>query len=315
MKQSVFITGATGCIGSYVLDRLLNDPKYDLYLLVRDPSKLPFSTEKYTNVHLVQGELESITSHREVLGKMDMIIHIATAWGDSEATANLNVARTIDILDACDPKRFKHMIYFSTASILGPNNQVISEAETEGTWYVRSKYRAYHAIKAHPFSSRVTVLFPTLVFGGDRHHPYSHICSGLLDQGKWAKWIRHVYMEARFHFLHAYDIASVVIYLLNHPVPHQDYALGNPVMTGKNVIETLCRFFETPMSWRIKLTPWFVLKIAKLFRIQMAPWDRHCLSNPIFEYNTVAPDSFGMTTKFPTLESTLIHLRENPPLK
>ena len=63
---------------------------------------------------------------------------------------------------------------FSTASIAGPGNKVIKEAQTHGTGYVRSKYNAYR-LQTLPIKKVVT-LFPTLVL--EMIHILTHISSG-----------------------------------------------------------------------------------------------------------------------------------------
>jgi nucleoside-diphosphate-sugar epimerase len=309
-KQSVFITGSSGCVGHYVVEECLKRPDLELYLLVRDPAKLLFKMDP--RIHILQGDLESIHLHKDVLNTMDLMIHLATAWGDSEEATRLNRDKTLEMLSYCDPNRLQKIVYFSTASILGPNNQVIPEAETFGTGYVRSKYRAYHALRNSTWSDKIVTVFPTLVFGGDETHPYSHISSGLKPSLKWAKLLRFFYMDSHFHFLHSRDIAAVSVYALFNDVPSQDVALGNPVMRGKDVIQTICRVFDIPMYFRIKIAPWFLMGLAKLFRIRLAPWDRFCINSPHFRYTTVNPTTFGLPTTFPTLDSVLEDIKARP---
>jgi len=307
--EKVFITGASGCIGHYVVERLLNNAKYELILLVRDPKRLKFDPSKYANVRLVLGELETIGELKQVLSTVNHIIHIATAWGDSDLSTQVNLDKTREMLSCTTPEKLRKVIYFSTASILGKNNLAIEEAETYGTGYVRSKYRTYQFLKSSEWADKIITLFPTLVFGGDDTHPYSHISEGLLPNLHWGKWLRYIYMDASFHFLHAYDIAGVVAHVLTNEVKERDLVLGNPVMSGKKVIEEICKVFEIPMRFRIKISPLFIFGLTKLLRIKLAPWDRFCFQNPHFHYDTVTPSTWGLTTKFPTLESVLLDIK------
>ncbi|HET8679970.1 MAG TPA: NAD-dependent epimerase/dehydratase family protein, partial [bacterium] len=41
--KRIFVTGATGCIGHYVTDALIRETDHELYLLVRNPSRLRVS--------------------------------------------------------------------------------------------------------------------------------------------------------------------------------------------------------------------------------------------------------------------------------
>lgn len=315
MKENIFITGASGCIGHYVLDRLFNDPNYQLFLLIRDPKRLKFDPTKFNNLTLVMGDLENIGDQKAILSKIDKIIHIATAWGDSDLSTQVNKDKTFEMLDLCDPKRLRKIIYFSTASILGKDNKPLIEAETFGTGYVRSKYRTYMALKNSKYEPILYTVFPTLVFGGDETHPYSHISEGLIPNIHWAKWLRYIYMDARFHFLHAHDIAGVVCHILANNPATKDLALGNPVMKGKEVISEICKSFDIPVPFQLKLNATFIFFLIWALRIKIAPWDRFCFKNPFFEYTVVNPSTFGLKTKFPTLKSVIEDLKSQPKWK
>ena len=62
--------------------------------------------------------------------------------------------------------------------------QLLKEAEEIGTGYIKSKSIAYKLLSESPVKDRILTLFPTLVFGGDHYHPYSHISSGLIENIK-----------------------------------------------------------------------------------------------------------------------------------
>ncbi|MGB3558972.1 MAG: SDR family oxidoreductase, partial [Geitlerinemataceae cyanobacterium] len=40
MIKRIFITGASGCIGQYITETLIQNTQHELYLLVRNPDKL-----------------------------------------------------------------------------------------------------------------------------------------------------------------------------------------------------------------------------------------------------------------------------------
>lgn len=303
LKKSIFITGSTGCIGHYVLDRFMADVDCDLHLLVRDPNKFPARYLK-PHVHLHAGDLENIQLHQDILSQCTHMIHIATAWGDSDYSSTLNKDKTHEMFSYLDPHKLEKIVYFSTASILGPGNVPVIEAETMGTGYIRSKYRAYLSLKESAYASKLVTVFPTMVFGGDATHPYSHISSGILPSLPYLKWVRFLNMHGAFHFLHAADIATVVHYALTHDTD-PDLVLGNPVITGKEAVQTLCKVFKVPCYFQIKITSAMLIFLAKLFKIKVAPWDTYCIKNPFFQYRTVNPGTWGLPAAFPTLDSVL----------
>lgn len=305
-KEKIFITGASGCIGHYIIDQFLYDPNYELHLLLRNSNRLKFDYTKYPQIKIHEGDIKTIENQKEILNQMHYVIHTATAWGDSDYSNFINVTKTQELFNACNPLLCKKIIYFSTASILGKNNQPVPEAETLGTGYIRSKYLAFKKLSESHLYDRIITLFPTLVFGGDDHHPYSHLSSGLNEENaKYLNILRFFYMDATFHFLHAHDIAKVVKYLLEHPTNQKEYVLGNPMMTGKKTLEQLCEHFNKKIYFRIKVPSSFLFFLASLFRIKVGPWDKFCIQNPFFEYKVVNPATFNLKTEYPTLTHLL----------
>ncbi|MFN6198841.1 MAG: NAD-dependent epimerase/dehydratase family protein, partial [Dolichospermum sp.] len=43
-KKRILVTGASGCIGHYITEALIQNTNYELYLLVRNPDKLQIDT-------------------------------------------------------------------------------------------------------------------------------------------------------------------------------------------------------------------------------------------------------------------------------
>ena len=156
---------------------------------------------------------------------------------------------------------------------------------------------------------RITVLYPTLVFGGDGRKPYSHLSGGLTDVTKWIDLIRWFRADGSFHFLHAQDIATVVRHLVDHP-PGADESrqivLGNPRLTANEAIAQVCAYLHKRIYFRLPLSPQLADLFIALFKIQMEPWDRFCLKYRHFTYeNPVSPATFGLQPYCPTIADLL----------
>jgi len=315
MKNKIFITGSTGCVGSYVLDQLLHRQECELHLFVRDPQRIQQEISNHPHVVVHVGNLDSIHLQKDILFEMTHIMHIATDWSDSDYARKLNLDKTHDMFSYTDPKKLQKIIYFSTASILGPGNKAIKAAGDYGQGYVKSKYFAYQHLAESPFKDVLVTVFPTLVLGGDDRHPFSHINGGLHPHLSYLKWLRFLYVDGAFHFLHSYDIAQVAIHLLFNKTDASEYVLGNPHITAKDAIETVCNVFDVPMRFRVKITARFVFALAKLLRIVIGPWERYCITHPYMIYDTVRPDTFGLTTKFPTFRSVVQNIKDIGPRK
>ncbi len=300
--MNVFITGISGCVGHYVFDALAENPDLHLYLLVRDPARLRFDPHR-PNVTLVTGDARNLSSQADLLATMDAIVHIAAGWGES-AAYEVNREATFAMLDMADPARLTKLILFSTASVLDSENQLLDAAGTDGTDYIKSKYLCLRDLPSHPLADRVITLFPTLVFGGDAKHPSSHLNGGLGDALKWAGIARWLRLEASFHFVHGRDIAQVVQHVLLNDVSDRRMVLGNPETTIAEMLESLATHAGKPYRGWIDLTPLLEL-VALLFKSRMNAWDRFCMRYRFFRYRVVSPETFGMTSAYPTLKDIL----------
>ena len=308
-SQRIFITGASGCIGHYLVETLIQSTKHELFLLMRNPAKLQVDCTVRDGIHILQGDMRHIEQFSEVLKTVDTAILTATAWGDPTETFDVNVNKTLELMRLLDVERCQQVIYFSTASILNRQNQPLPEAERLGTDYVRTKYICHQRLSQLAIAPKVTTVFPTLVFGGDKHKPYSHLSGGLDDVLKWIKLIRFFRVDGSFHFVHAQDIANVVTHLVDHPPQGKDpreLVLGSETIRVNQAIRELCRYFGVPIRLQIPLFLQLANVLIVLFRIQMAEWDRFCLTYRHFSYqNPVSPATFGQVPYCSTIEDLM----------
>jgi nucleoside-diphosphate-sugar epimerase len=307
--KRIFMTGASGCIGHYIADLLIQQTSHDLFFFVRDPQKLKFDYNARPGITLIEGDMQEIERVGRLLKTIDCAILAATAWGGAQQTYDTNVTKTIRLMNLLDPLVCEQVLYFSTASILDRHNQPLPEAETLGTDYIQSKYICHQQISKLAIAPQVTTLFPTLVFGGDAQKPYSHLSAGIKDVTRWIDLIRFLKADASFHFLHAQDIAQVVLHLVEappEPGPDHEVVLGNPAITVNRAVEEVSAYLNKRIYFQIPLSIQLANLIIKLFQIQMAPWDRFCLNYRHFTYqNPVSPASFDLPAYCPSIADLL----------
>ncbi|HEY9622862.1 MAG TPA: NAD(P)-dependent oxidoreductase [Crinalium sp.] len=308
-SKRILLTGASGCIGHYIADMLIQKTPHELFLLVRDPQKLKFDYHARPGVTILQADLRDIDHFSKLLKTMDGAILTATSWGGTQEVFDVNLVKTIRLMNLLDPEVCQQVIYFSTASILDRTNRPLRQAGELGTDYIRSKYICHQQLSKLAIARRITTVFPTLVFGGDATKPYSHLSGGIHDVPKWMNLIRFFKADGSFHFLHAQDIAQVVVHLLEHPPEPgepRELVLGNPRVTVNQAIEEICRYLHKRIYFRIPLSTQLAELFIALFRIQMAAWDRFCLSYRHFSYlNSVHPATYGLTPYCPTISDLL----------
>ncbi|HEY9700462.1 MAG TPA: NAD(P)-dependent oxidoreductase [Trichocoleus sp.] len=307
--KRIFITGASGCIGHYLAELLIQQTSHDLFFLVRDPKKLKFNYNARPGITLLEGDMRQIDQFADLLKTIDCAILAATSWGGASEVHDVNVLKTIRLMNLLDPAVCEQVLYFSTASILDRQNKPLKQAGELGTDYIKSKYNCYSQLPRLPIASKITTLFPTLVFGGDDQKPLSHLTSGIKEVLRYADLIRFFKADGGFHFLHAQDIAQVVVHLVDQPPQlgeSRNVVLGNEATTVNQAVEEVCRYLNKRIFFRIPLSIQLANFFIALFRIQMAAWDRFCLDYRHFTYqNPTSPATFGLPVYCHSLQDVL----------
>ena len=306
--KRIFVTGASGSVGHYVVDTLVRDTPHELYLLVRDPNRLQVETQSRPGVTLVRGDMRDIAQLAPLLRTMDAAVLTAASWGGPDVH-RINVEMTLKLFDLLDPSVCEQVLYFSTASVLNRENQPLPEAGTLGSAYVRTKYQCLTRLPESKMASRITALFPTVVLGEGPRESSVHLSTLLPEVVKRAGLMRFLKADASFHFIHGRDIAQVVRYLVDHPetaVGPRLRVLGQERVTFDQMIEDLCAYLGKPIYWRLSLTGPLLSAIVAPLRVRMDPWDRFCLGYRHFSYrDPVNPARYGLPNFCATIADIL----------
>jgi nucleoside-diphosphate-sugar epimerase len=312
MKR-IFITGASGCIGHYITESLIQETNHELFLLVRNPDKLQFDYQARSGIHILQGDLQQIEEFRDLLfHQIDTAILIATAWGGLTEAYDINVVKNIALLEMLNPQLCQQIIYFSTASILNRDRQLLPEAAQYGTDYIRTKYQCFAQLSELDIAAKIIAIFPTLVVGGNDNKPVSHLSSGLPEVLRWIDLIRWLKADGSFHFIHAQDIATVVKYLIDNHLPQDSdsrvkkLVLGNAPTTINEAIAEICAYLNKKNYGLINLSIGLANVFIKVFKIQMDAWSEFSLKYRHFIYrDAVNPATFGLENYCSTITDVL----------
>jgi len=300
LSRKIFLTGASGCVGHYVLEELLKDPSNEIYALVRNPHHFLNNTFTHPQVVFVKGELKNLTPLKEILKEMDYVIHLATPWGGDELIP-INVNATRQLWDLLNPEKIKKILYFSTASILGPGNKVIDQAATLGTLYIRTKYQTYYLNQNHPLKDKIYTFFPTWIFGGDLTHPYSHASMGIKTLPRLLKILRHFKIDFKFHFIHAADIAVVVNQVMqSSDFSKKEIILGQKALSLRQFTLEACEYFKIKKTFGFLIPSFLIRMVGKLLGDRLSDWDRYCLKQRHFVFDVTNPETFGLKSRAAT---------------
>ncbi len=306
-NEIILITGASGCVGQYTANWLIENSSTELILWVRDPKKITSINLENPRIKVLVGDLRQAKNFKRELLEVNRVIHTATAWGDPKRAKEVNIDAVKTLLNLLNPSKIKQIIYFSTASVLDRNLNLLPEAFTYGTEYIQTKAQCLSDLEDHQLSTKIIAVFPTLVFGGrldgKSKFPTSYLTEGLRDALRWiwlARWIKVI---SRFHFIHAADIAFICGHLAtSHFEPKQlvsrnnikKLVLGQPHISIDIAIQTLLKWKGMRKVPQIPLWSWLVELLTILLPIQITKWDKFSIRQKHFIHDPVTtPETFG----------------------
>lgn len=302
----VLVTGASGCVGRYVIEELLSAHRVNLRLVVRDPRRLPAQVRSDPRVELVCGDLRDPQVHGAAANGVDAAILLAADWGpDCHAVnveANLAIAGRL--------RSSSHLVYVGSASVLDRNNARLLEAGSLGSPYIRSKAACASAFREGASGLPVTIVHPTLVAGGgERGIGCSHFTTLLGSLLRHRRALSLMRGAGAFHAIHALDLARLISVVVHRPPPDgsSEIVAGGPVTTLDFALDTFC---ELSLLSRHPVVN--VNRIASLatliYGVQLSPWDRFCLTRADLSHVlTMMPEDFGVRSVYPDFRSIMMY--------
>lgn len=168
--MKAFITGATGFVGSHLVDSLL-EKKYEVYCLIRKTSNLRWLKDK--NVQFIEGDLFSNDILSAVIKEMDYVFHIAgvVKSKDKAGFEKGNYLATKNLLELTykNNPNLKKFIHISSGAVCGPNPDDKPMSETyepkPKTTYGITKKMAEDEVLKYKDKLYVVIVRPPAVFG------------------------------------------------------------------------------------------------------------------------------------------------------
>ena len=96
--------------------------------MVRDKSKLPISVQDNKKVKLMVCDIRESYRYKKEISQINYLIHTATAWGDPRRAYEVNIKAFEELLEMLDIEKLEKIIYFSTASILDTQTELMRES-------------------------------------------------------------------------------------------------------------------------------------------------------------------------------------------
>jgi dihydroflavonol-4-reductase len=262
-----FVTGATGFLGSHLVDRLLSQGD-DVHVLVRRSSNLRWLLGKKITLHygdVADASAHSLKGLREGLDGADVVYHVAGLIKTARVSQfyEVNVQGTIHVLDACleTNPNVKRVVIVTSLAARGPgrpgDDQPARETDAyhPTTDYGRSKRDAEIAALGYKDKLPIAIVRPPAIYG-PRDDQILHFFR-LVQKGL------AVLPGGGSHFInlsHVQDIVTGLVLAGTHP-----QAVGEIFFIGENqnyewseMVHIIARALgKKPLL--LKLPPWVFL--------------------------------------------------------
>lgn len=249
--MKVFLTGATGFVGSHVA-RTYSTQGATLRLLTRQTSSTNLIDG--LDAELVRGDLRNPEALRPALTGCDALVHVAADYRlwvrDPKEMYAANVDGTRELLRIAREVGVKRVVYTSSVATMGfKADGTIVDEETPVDLaamighYKRSKYMAeQEAIKAARAGQHVILLNPTTPIGsGDaKPTPTGRIFVDFLNRKFPA------YVDTGLNLVDVEEVAQMHFVALERGTPGERYILGGENLTLKQILDRMSSITGLP---------------------------------------------------------------------
>ena len=247
----VFVTGATGFVGSHVA-RAYAEAGAELRLLTRKTSNL--AGLEGLAAEMVVGDLREAEGLRSAVAGCDAVVHVAADYRlwvtDPDAMYAANVNGTRDLLRLARELGVPRVVYTSSVATMGfgtdgrivDEDSPVSETDMIGH-YKRSKFLAEQAaIAAARAGQHVMILNPTTPMGGGdaKPTPTGRIVVDFLNRNFPA------YVDTGLNVVDVAEAARMHVVALERGRPGERYILGGENLTLKQILDRLAALTGLP---------------------------------------------------------------------
>jgi nucleoside-diphosphate-sugar epimerase len=267
--MKIFISGATGFIGSRLAIRLANEGN-TIHALYRSENKAGII--KHPNILLFKGDILDPHSLNPAIAGCEQVYHTAAfakVWhSDPSCIYRLNIEGTMNVIRAGLEAEVKKFVCTSTAGVFGPSgsDSFVDENSTKpGNYFI--DYESSKAILEQILrtlsksGTSIVIVNPARVYG-----------PGLLSESNGVTRMIKSYSEGRWrmipgsgkspgNYVHVEDVVSGHILAMNKGISGENYILGGTNVSYNDLFSELVSL--TGKKYRMFHIPlWFMLFLS-----------------------------------------------------
>lgn len=252
----IFVTGASGLVGSHLIQSLLFKGK-KVRALYRQSVPVFAGSDQ---CEWIKGDILDPIGLTEALEGVDYVYHCAAivsfAPGAAAKMLQSNVEGTANVVNACLVQQIKKLIFVSSVAALGRirENEAIDETmnwtpETSNSVYGQSKYLAELEVwRAMEEGLPMAIVNPVIILGaGDWNNGSSGIFKSAYNEFPW-------YTKGMSGFVDVLDVVDAMQLLMESEVTGQRYVLSADNMHYRDLFNSIATAFNKRLPYK-KVTP------------------------------------------------------------
>ena len=252
----IFVTGASGLVGSHLISSLI-EKGLEVRALYRKNIPVFKHAEK---VNWVQGDILDVNILNEALQGITHVYHCAAivSFSPKQAATMLkaNVEGTANVVNACIEHSIQKLVYVSSVAALGRirENTPVDETmnwtpETSNSIYGKSKYLAEMEVwRGMGEGLNVAIVNPVIILGaGDWNKGSSEIFKSAYDEFPW-------YTSGVSGFVDVMDVIDAMQLLMQREIQGQRYIISGANLPYQEIFTRIANAFNKRPPFR-KVTP------------------------------------------------------------
>ena len=268
-QKNIFVTGASGLVGSHLIKALLHQGK-KVKALYRNSIPTVEGAEK---VEWIKGDILDIIFLEEALMKVQQVYHCAAIVSFHPKQRNLmhktNVEGTANIVNACLTAGVEKLVHVSSVSALGRmrQNEVITEQmrwspETSNSEYGKSKYLAEMEVwRGIGEGLDAVIVNPTIILGAaDWNISSTAIFKNVYKEFPW-------YSEGITGFVDVEDVVKAMIMLMESNTSRERFIISAEDTTYHRLFDLIAKAFGKKPPHK-KVTPFIAAIVWRLEKLK-----------------------------------------------
>jgi len=156
-KKALFITGASGFLGSNILELIEPDSYSEITLLSRKALELPVQYAASDNINVIQAAVHDTEQYASRLGSNTIVLHLAAITGKAEQRDyyHVNTDGTAELLKMAKSAGVAGFLFVSSIAV--------SFSDRKGYHYAESKQQAELHVRRSGL--KYTIVRPTIILG------------------------------------------------------------------------------------------------------------------------------------------------------